>query len=63
MCWIADIGPCEQQLAGSVATMRSEVRARIWCYFFRGPVGRAASNSAFSLALSCSTAARTRAIA
>jgi hypothetical protein len=36
--------------------------APIWCYSFGGIVGGAASNSAFSLALSCSTAARTRAI-
>ena len=38
-------------------------RARIRCYSFGGIVGGAASNSAFSLALSCSTAARTSTIA
>ena len=36
---------------------------RIWCYSFGGIVGGAARNSAFSLALSCSSAARTRVIA
>jgi hypothetical protein len=40
-----------------------QVRAHISCYFFGDLVGGAAINSAFRLALSCSTAARTRAIA
>jgi hypothetical protein len=40
-----------------------QVRAHISCYFFGDLVWGAAINSAFRLALSCSTAARTRAIA
>jgi hypothetical protein len=40
-----------------------QVRAHISYYFFGDLVGGAAINSAFRLALSCSTAARTKAIA
>src|SRR5436309_100270 len=40
----------------------SEPREHIWCYSFAGMSGGVASNSAFRLALSCSTAARSRSV-